>query len=86
MSTRSELEAFLARPWRRLRRSKDVWTSKLASAGAVDDLLDLSDALRAHAATLGLTEDPRARRDDLDHLVRLKKRLDLASQRLSGSR
>jgi hypothetical protein len=86
MTTRAQLEAFLARPWHRARLSKDRWTGKLASDGTVDHLLHLSDALRAHASTLGLSEEPSSRRADLGDLVRLKERLDLASQRLSGTR
>jgi hypothetical protein len=83
MATRSEVEAFLARPWGRLRRNKDQWTGKLAEGG---DLLGLADTLRAHGLALGLTETAQARRDDLENLVRLKRRLDLASQRLQRSR
>jgi len=79
VTTRRELEAFLARPWELLRASKDQHNATRDA----ESLLESADDLRQWANEMGArkTEDARAR--DLEALVRLTKALDRANAKRS---
>ncbi len=80
-TSRADLEAFLNRPWERLRRAKDAWVGRSAGDDA-EPLLALASSLRAHGAELGLDVGDSA----LDDVVSLKKRLADVNRRLSRAR
>ena len=71
------LEAFLGRPWDRLRRMKD----RHHAVAGVDESFRLAALLRAHAQQMGGIETPEARRLDLAAAVELRRKLDRAGRR-----
>jgi hypothetical protein len=81
MPTREQLDAFLARPWARLRVLKDRHHAVAIAAAGADEAFRIAGLLRAHALAMGAVPNRTHQRADLAALVRLKKRLDRASRR-----
>jgi hypothetical protein len=84
--TREQLEAFLGRPWDRLRALKDRHHAAAIAAGGADEAFRVAGLLRAHADAMGAIETDAARRDDLRAAVRLRKLLDRVSRRTRSAR
>lgn len=84
--TAPQLQAFLARPWARLRALKDRHHSERIAASGADEAFRIAALLRAHATTMGAIESDTARRADLLAAVSLRKLLDRAGRRPRSAR
>lgn len=78
--TSENLKAFLGRPWDRLRALRDQYTAGVLETEGAGALLEMGDALRAHAEVCGATVSAQARSDDLLGAVGLRRLLDRASR------
>jgi hypothetical protein len=81
MTTRAELHAYLARPWDRLRASKDRHVAELVEREGADAAFAIAAGLATRAVEAGAkpTDDDRA--DDLATAVRIRRLLDRACRR-----
>lgn len=86
VATAQQLQAFLARPWARLRALKDRHTAARIADGGADEAFRIAALLRAHAMTMGAVESDAARRADLRAAVRLRELLDRAGRRPRSTR
>jgi hypothetical protein len=86
VTTAAQLEAFLRRPWSRLRVLKDRHHAERTAIGGPDEAFRVAELLRGHARAMGAVETAAARRADLEAAISLRKKLDRASRRLRRAR
>jgi hypothetical protein len=86
VATRAQIQAYLDRPWHRLRVEKDRYLAARIAEMGTDEAFRMAGELNAHARAMGARLSAADRQADLDAAVKLRRILDRAGRRSRRTR